>query len=350
MIRTHKIKTWHDRDIEAGSEWEPAIQNQLNRAEIIILLISADFINSEYCYGNELKRAIARHDAGEATVIPVILKPCLWNLREIPFSKLNVLPDHARPITKWEDPEEAFANVAQQIWNVVENLRNRKVAQQESQQQEAEQQRQTEEQERLNQQALERQRQEQFKQEAENKRQQEQANQQKPSSDALRGDYARLEALLKAGNWREADEETAKQMCQIMGRQAEGWLRVEDIEQFPCVDLRAIDHLWVMHSKGQFGFSVQKKIYLECGAKPDGRHPGGQIWNEFGDRVGWRVKGNWIDYNEVTYLLPDVREGHLPFASCREWGFVASLGLGFYVGFGAGFISSLAHRLVNCSI
>jgi formylglycine-generating enzyme required for sulfatase activity len=141
LVRTQKIKTWHDRDIEAGSEWEPEIQNRLNTADIIILLISADFMGSEYCYGNELKRAIERHDAGEARVIPVILRPCLWNLPEIPFSKLNVLPDHARPITRWEDPEEAYAAVALHISNLVEKLRQRKIEQETAQQQAAEQER-----------------------------------------------------------------------------------------------------------------------------------------------------------------------------------------------------------------
>jgi TIR domain len=95
LVNTGQITTWHDRDIEAGSEWEPILQHQLNTAKIIILLISANFIASEYCYGNELKRAIERHDAGAAHVIPVILKPCLWNRPKIPFSKLNVLPNDA---------------------------------------------------------------------------------------------------------------------------------------------------------------------------------------------------------------------------------------------------------------
>lgn len=123
LVRTQKIKTWHDQDIEAGNEWEPEIQHHLNTADIIILLISADFMASDYCYGNELTRAIARHDAGETVVIPVILKPCLWNLSQVPFSKLNVLPDHARPITRWEDPDEAFAAVALHISNRVDGLR-----------------------------------------------------------------------------------------------------------------------------------------------------------------------------------------------------------------------------------
>ncbi|MBC7969158.1 MAG: toll/interleukin-1 receptor domain-containing protein [Verrucomicrobia bacterium] len=76
LKKAGRISTWHDLQLEAGTEWEPAILNKLDTADIILLLISSDFIDSEYCYGTELKRAIARHDAGTARVIPIILRPC----------------------------------------------------------------------------------------------------------------------------------------------------------------------------------------------------------------------------------------------------------------------------------
>jgi len=69
------IIDWHHRDITAGSEWEGAIDEHLNHAQVILLLISTDFIASDYCYGIEMTRALARHEAGEARVIPIILKP-----------------------------------------------------------------------------------------------------------------------------------------------------------------------------------------------------------------------------------------------------------------------------------
>jgi Sulfatase-modifying factor enzyme 1/TIR domain len=122
LVNTGQITPWHDRDIEAGSEWEPVLQHQLNTAKIIILLISANFIASKYCYGNELKRAIERQDTGEAYVIPVILKPCLWNRPKIPFSKLNVLPNDALAVTKWPDPDEAFTVVVEHIAKIVDRL------------------------------------------------------------------------------------------------------------------------------------------------------------------------------------------------------------------------------------
>jgi hypothetical protein len=84
----------------------------------------------------------------------------------------------------------------------------------------------------------------------------------------------------------------------------------ETLKNFPCADLRTIDQLWVKFSNGRFGFSIQKKIYLECGGKADGEYYK-EAWEKFGDRVGWRVKGNWIDYFDVAFNTSPY-EGHLP--------------------------------------
>lgn len=130
-----KINTWHDLELEAGTEWELAILNKLDTADIILLLISSNFIASKYCYGTELKRAITRHHQGTARVIPIILRPCDWNHSDVPFSRLNVLPTHAQPITKWPDPEEAFAIVAQRIRETVDQLRAKKLAEQQVEEQ-----------------------------------------------------------------------------------------------------------------------------------------------------------------------------------------------------------------------
>ena len=130
LRKANKISTWHDLELEAGTEWEPAILNKLDTADIILLLVSSDFIASEYCYGTELKRAISRHDDGEARVIPIILRPCDWNHSDVPFSKLNVLPTHAKAITSWVDQqEEAFTIVAQRIRETVDQLRTQKRSQ-----------------------------------------------------------------------------------------------------------------------------------------------------------------------------------------------------------------------------
>ena len=114
--------------MEAGTEWEPAILNKLDTADIILLLVSSNFIASDYCYGTELKRAIARHHEGTARVIPIILRSCDWNHADVPFSKLNVLPAHAKAITGWPDQEDAFTIVAQRIRETVDQLRAKRLA------------------------------------------------------------------------------------------------------------------------------------------------------------------------------------------------------------------------------
>lgn len=118
MQRQRIIDVWHDRDISAGTEWERQISEQLNSAEVILLLVSPYFIASDYCYSKEMKRAMERHESGEARVIPILLRPVQWTLA--PFSKLQVLPTNARPVTRWGDREEAFFNIAEGIRKVVE--------------------------------------------------------------------------------------------------------------------------------------------------------------------------------------------------------------------------------------
>lgn len=118
MRRQGVISDWYDRDITAGSEWADAIDDNLNKADIILLLVSPDFIASDYCYDVEMKRALARHDAKEAIVIPVILRPTRW--QNAPFSKLQALPKNAKPVTTWPDQDEAFLYIAEAVQKVAE--------------------------------------------------------------------------------------------------------------------------------------------------------------------------------------------------------------------------------------
>src|SRR5262249_17416768 len=99
------IHTWHDRNINAGDDWRQQIDENLNTATIILLLISADFLASDYCYEIEMQRALERHHNGEARVIPVILRQVDWH--SAPFGTLQVLPRDAKPITSWTDRDEA---------------------------------------------------------------------------------------------------------------------------------------------------------------------------------------------------------------------------------------------------
>ncbi|MGJ3253284.1 MAG: GUN4 domain-containing protein [Elainellaceae cyanobacterium] len=125
-------------------------------------------------------------------------------------------------------------------------------------------------------------------------------------------DYTRLRNLLKAQNFKDADNETYLRMLEAVGRSDGDWIREEELLNFPCADLKTIDRLWVKYSNGKFGFSVQKEIYVQCGGKPDGKYPGDKIWREFGDRVGWRVDNSWINYSDVTFST-SAPTGHLPF-------------------------------------
>ncbi|MEG4084440.1 serine/threonine-protein kinase [Microcoleus sp. POL10_C6] len=122
-------------------------------------------------------------------------------------------------------------------------------------------------------------------------------------------DYRQLDRLLASGKWQEADGETAIKMLEVAGRTKDNWLRGEDIDRFPCEDLRTIDQLWVKYSNGRFGFSVQKRIYESLGGS---REYDRKIWAAFGDRVGWRVNSSkWLHYNDLKFNTK-APIGHLP--------------------------------------
>ena len=111
--------------------------------------------------------------------------------------------------------------------------------------------------------------------------------------------YYKLRDLLAAKQWVEADQETLARMCAVMGRASEGWLQIGDIEQFPCQDLKIIDQLWVHYSQGKFGFSVQKKIWQDCGS-PTTFH---EDWERFAEAIAWMSEGEWKDYSMLTQSL-----------------------------------------------
>jgi hypothetical protein len=159
-------------------------------------------------------------------------------------------------------------------------------------------------------------------------------------------DYRKLRDLLSQGKWKEADDETTRVMLVVAKREEEGWLNVEDIDNFPCADLRTIDQLWVKYSDGKFGFSVQKRIYQSLGGT---RGYNWEIWEKFGDKVGWRKGGGWLYYKDITFDKK-AAEGHLP---ALDQALDQELLRGYFV-FAilrvAGRFSSLASRLVVCNI
>jgi hypothetical protein len=111
------IETWHDRRIPAGDVVDDAIDAQMERANIILLLVSPDFLASRYCYGVEMTRAMERHEQGQARVIPVILRPSQWH--EAPFGKLLAVPKDGKPVTKHTDLDDAFLDIVNAIRDVV---------------------------------------------------------------------------------------------------------------------------------------------------------------------------------------------------------------------------------------
>lgn len=123
LKRQGLVDAWHDRRILAGTEIDRAISSTLEAADIVLLLVSADFLASEYCYSKEMQFAMARHDAGSAVVIPVILKPCDWH--SAPFGKLLATPRDGKAVTSWANVEEALADVASHVRKRVEDSHRR---------------------------------------------------------------------------------------------------------------------------------------------------------------------------------------------------------------------------------
>lgn len=120
LQREGLIEAWHDRKITAGQEWAGAIDTNLEEADIILCLVSAGFLASPYCSDVELRRALERHEAEEACLIPVILKPADWDAT--PLGRLQALPANAKPVTNWSNRDEAFLSIARGIREVVQRL------------------------------------------------------------------------------------------------------------------------------------------------------------------------------------------------------------------------------------
>src|SRR5581483_306885 len=118
-----RISTRCDRQIMPGANWAGVIDQRLEQASLILLLVSADFLASNYCYQVEVKRALERHQAGKAVVIPIVLRPTDW--KGTPFGQIQALPTGARAITEWDNPDDAFVDVVTGIRKVVEALASR---------------------------------------------------------------------------------------------------------------------------------------------------------------------------------------------------------------------------------
>src|SRR5438034_7688900 len=130
LQRQGLVDVWYDRDISAGTDWEQQIKAQLNTAQIILLLVSPDFMDSDYCYGIEMQRALERHERGEACVIPVIVRPVYW---QGILGHLQALPTDAKAIMSslWYSVDEALLDVTEGIRVVVDEEQRRCKAEEE---------------------------------------------------------------------------------------------------------------------------------------------------------------------------------------------------------------------------
>lgn len=114
------IDVWYDRDISAGAEWEREISRHLHLAQIILIVVSPAFMGSDYCYSQEMQRAMERHERGEAKVIPIIFRPVHWQIS--PLGSLQALPTDGKPVTKWRRRDDAYWDIVDGITKIVKPL------------------------------------------------------------------------------------------------------------------------------------------------------------------------------------------------------------------------------------
>lgn len=119
------LEGWSDREITPGAEWKEEINLNLQKANMILLLVSSDFLASDYCSDTETIFALEQHEKGNAIVVPIIVRPCLW--LESDFKKLQALPKDGKPVTKWDDEDEAWLNVSQGILDRIELIKSKKI-------------------------------------------------------------------------------------------------------------------------------------------------------------------------------------------------------------------------------
>jgi CHASE2 domain-containing sensor protein len=122
--RDGRIEFWDDRQISPGTDWSKEISNKLEECELFLLLISPDFVASDYCIGVEMRRAFERSKTETARVIPIVLRPFLW--RGAVFNKLQALPPGGSPVTKWPNPDDAFQAIASSIDGIASEMAARR--------------------------------------------------------------------------------------------------------------------------------------------------------------------------------------------------------------------------------
>jgi hypothetical protein len=115
------IEMWHDREIVPGADFSMDIHTELSRADIILLLVSASFLYSDYCYEKEMAKALQRHNSGKARLVPIIIRAVDWH--SAPFGHLLALPKDGKPVDSWDNEDEAWTDITRGIRRVIKELR-----------------------------------------------------------------------------------------------------------------------------------------------------------------------------------------------------------------------------------
>ena len=123
--RKNVVRLWHDGRIPAGDNWASNIDEHLNSADIVVLLVSPDFLSSDFCYEKEMGRAFERMKNNEALVVPIILRECSWE--ETPIAGIQALPEKGKPITLWPNRDQAWKNVADSLARRAREVLDRKI-------------------------------------------------------------------------------------------------------------------------------------------------------------------------------------------------------------------------------
>lgn len=117
LQRNGQISIWYDRKIQAGQKWDQEIDRNLETANIVLLLVSRDFLASDYASGREMRRALERNESGSATVVPIILRACDW--QNSPLGELQALPKEGRPVLSWFNRDNAWLDVTQGLRRLI---------------------------------------------------------------------------------------------------------------------------------------------------------------------------------------------------------------------------------------
>jgi len=348
LKRQGKIWAWQDRDIEAGTEWDASIKQELEAAAIILLLITPHFLASDYCYDSEMQRAIQRHEEGSVRVIPIIVKPCDW--AGTPFSKLQFLPRDAKPISIWDDQDEAFLNVVKGIRQTVDSLQLKRHD--------------------FSEKASDvfpsndpdrSQASEQESSKSKSSAQRDRASGSWVNSSPVKiffvplivigllgagswsmgklisrinepddqnrvsGRYKPLKELLETNEWIKADAETTSLMLEIAtdtrpSRPSDQeWLEPDDIKNIPCKDILEISQLWTEATQNHLGFNIQSQIWRDIKKNTDKSHNDLKVRKKFSEKLGW-IGGDTLsslsldDVHKkiINKPLEEIDEGYLP--------------------------------------